>query len=148
MSPVEFKERPMSCHKYFFPCRKASCRMSILRNGHVALSILRVNAPKARETTSAQCPGMRPVALLVLNIILLTSLIDVALNNDTTTEQCPCFSHDDEEDTWFFVYRPSKGCKQWTGSASILYFLIYFKIYTLATNPILKKCERFSGTLR
>ena len=37
--------RPMSCPLFFLPCHSALCRMLILRNGHVAVSNLRVKSP-------------------------------------------------------------------------------------------------------
>ena len=45
MSHVKFKKCPCHVTNIFSPCRYASCRMSILRKGHVALSKLTVKGP-------------------------------------------------------------------------------------------------------
>ena len=42
MSHVDFKKYPMSCSLFCFSCHWAPCRMSILKNVHVAVSNLGV----------------------------------------------------------------------------------------------------------
>ena len=92
MSHVEFKKWPMSCHYFFWSCRYGLCRMSILRNGCVAVSNLGVKGHRDlqifTESESKECRDYH-FCLFVCGISLTSGQLIIELFPDCTRS---CFS--------------------------------------------------------